>query len=739
MPGWHVDVQADRPPDTFPVMARPSARTRKWWQEPLFRRRLLIAVLACAAFGVMAIVGLWTRACASEGACPSVALLKSYDPAQASVVLAADGRRLGDFGDERRTLLPLKEMSPAVPAAFLAIEDRRFYQHHGVDWLGMARVLKNAMLLRGMAGASTITMQLAGNIFPEQINRNKTGIKGIPRKIKEMHVAMEIERAYPKQKILELYLNKINFGNGYGVETAAQRYFGKSARTLNVAEAAILAALPKSPRDYNPRTHPDNAVKRRNLVIDAMQEDGYLTAQDATKWKAYPLALSAKSDYSDIGEYFVEYVRQQLIAAGFGDEINKGGLVVHTTLDVDIQQAAERALEAQLVKIENNRVARLGKWNRKTYQDYIEKRQPGDVVPSQSPYLQGGVLVLEAKTGNILAMVGGRDFNDSKFNRIVQAGRQPGSTFKPFMYSAAILSGMSFDDRFPDSFISVEMPAPQPRWEPGNYEGKFTDSVLTMREGLWRSLNSIAVRVGEKVGVEPVREEAKRFGLTTDIPTTPSIFLGSATVHPIEMIAAYTAFANLGYRTLPRAITLVEDRNGKKLLNPEVKTASVLDAQTAYTMNQALQGVVRRGTAAGAVYGAGFTIPAGGKTGTTNDGKDAWFIGFTKDLVAGVWVGMDDNTTMMRNAQGGLIAAPAWTQMMLDIYQRRRDPGDWEMNDQALIQVEIDKTTGFRATPFCPPEVRESRSYTRGAEPKEYCPVHSPFKTGGGKPEKPPT
>ncbi len=686
----------------------------------------------------MAIVGLWTRACAGEGACPSVAVLQGYDPDQASVVLSADGRRLADFGKERRTLLPLKEMSPAVPAAFLAVEDRRFYQHHGVDWWGFARILKNALTLHGLSGASTITMQLAGNIFPDQIDRSITGLRAIPRKIKEMHVAMEIEKHYNKQKILELYLNKIYFGNGaYGVETAAQRYFGKSARSLNVAEAAMLAGLPKNPTRYNPRSHPDYAVYRRNTVIDAMGEVGAITSAETAQWKAYPIALSAKSDFSDVGEYFVEYVRQQLIAAGFGDDLNRGGLTIHTTLDLNIQEAAERSLEAQLERIENNQVPRIGKWKHISYQSYLDKKETAGVGGSTSPYLQGAAVVMNPKNGDILAMVGGRDFEDSKFNRAVQAVRQPGSTFKPIMYSAAIEAGLSFDQTFRDQRTFVQMPAGQPAWSPSNYNGKFSDSILTVREGLWQSLNSIAVQVGETVHPAAVVTMARRFGITTPIDQVPSIYLGSAALHPIELIAGYSTFSNLGYRSLPRAITLVEDRNGKKLLSPEVKTVPVLDANTAWQMNQALQGVIQHGTAYGQVYAAGFTIPAGGKTGTTNDGKDTWFIGFTKDLVAGVWIGLDDNTPLMSNAQGGLVAAPAWTQMMLNIYQRRRNPGDWEMNDQALVQVEIDKTTGFRAGPFCPPEVREMRSYAKGAEPKEICPVHTPFKTGGGKPEQP--
>ncbi|MGH7592299.1 MAG: penicillin-binding protein 1A [Gemmatimonadales bacterium] len=733
-----VGVQPDPAPDSFLTMAGPTssrvARIRGFWQNPRHRRQLGLAALGVVAFVVVVLFGIWTRACAGD-AC-NISPLTRYDPAQASKVYAADGRQIGDFGLFRRTVVPLKEMSPAVPAAFLSIEDKRFYQHHGVDWIRFLGALKNLASFHPLSqGFSTITMQLAGNLFPEEIDRQKRGISGIPRKIREIRVAHAIEKKFSKSQILELYLNYINLGNGaYGVEAAAQRYFGKSARVLNVAEAAMLARLPKAPETYNPRKHPRRAVEGRNLVIDQMRDAGYLTGPEAESWKAYPLSLSQRSDYKDGAEYFVEYVRQQM-QARYGPDLYKAGYRIHTTLDLDAQQAAVNALQAQLDKIESNGISGVGKFTYQTYRAYMDKKSDDEPDRNDTPYLQGGALVLEAKTGNILAMVGGRDFGDSKFNRMTQALRQPGSSFKPILYTAAVQSGISLDQTEPDSPITIPLPSGGgDPWRPQNYEGTFTDSTFTLREGLWRSMNSIAVRVGEEVGVDAVVAEARKFGITTPIDRVPSIFLGSLSLHPIDLIASYSTFANLGTRVVPNAILWVEDKNGAIIYQPHVEAIPVLDPGVAYTMAQALRGVITSGTARSAVYGAGFTIPAGGKTGTTSDYHDVWFIGFTHDLVAGVWMGFDNPKPIMRNAQGGKLAAPAWTQMMLDIYQRRKVPGDWAVVSDSMVAVEVDKTNGLRATPFCPANVREVRYFAKGTEPREFCPVHSPFRPGGGGP-----
>jgi penicillin-binding protein 1A len=733
MPPGASSVQPDPHPDTFRIMAGPTssrwARFCGFWRNPRNLRVIGLGAVAAVLFGGMLVLGIWTRACAGDS-CPAINKLSGADPDQASKVYAADGRLIGDFGLQRRTVISLASMSPAVPAAFLAVEDKRFYEHHGIDWVRCFGIVRSLLKLQGLSqGCSTITMQLVGNLYPDQIDRTeRKGIAGIKRKIREMKVAMQLESQFKKDKILELYLNYINLGNGaFGVEAAAQRYFGKSAHDVNVAEAAMLAALARSPTRYNPRRNPRFAVERRNLVIDLMRDNNNLTPAEAEAWKAYPLVLSSHSDYQSVAEYFVEYVRQ-IMQAKYGSQLYTSGLRIYTTLDLNIQQAAVDALENQLEKIESGAT---GKFSHQTYRDYMDKKGEDATDRTDTPYLQGAALVLEAKTGNILAMVGGRDFSDSKFNRMTQADRQPGSTFKPIVYTTAVESGVSLDDAEPDAYISVPMPDGQPDWAPHNFENHFSDSLLTLRQGLWQSKNSIAVRVGEKVGAPAVIQEARKFGITTPMPAVPSIFLGTPEVRPIEMIAAYTAFANVGSRTVPNPIVRVEDKKGNILEHSVVQTLPVLETNVASTMNQALQGVIRYGTAHSAVIGGGFTLPAGGKTGTTSDYHDVWFIGFTKDLVAGVWMGFDNPQKIMANAQGGRLAAPAWTQMMIDIYQRRPAPGDWEFPADSMVAVEVDKTNGLRATPFCPANLRETRYFVKGTEPKEFCPIHSPFRPGG--------
>jgi len=701
----------------------------RWWHYPRRRRKVLLAVLASGLFGFALLAGAWSRVCGG-GACPSIAGLSNYDPDQASKLYAADGRLITDYGNQRRTVVPLQQMSPAVIAAFLAVEDRRFYRHHGIDWVRVLGSVKST-LLGNKQGFSTITMQLAGNLWPEQIDRSqREGLAGLSRKLREGRMALEIERNYSKDKILELYLNQINLGNGaYGVEAASQRYFGKSARNVNVAEAAMLAALAKAPGRYNPRKSPRLAVQRRNLIIGLMQDWGKINAQSAEAWKAYPLNLSSRSDYSGVAEYFVEYVRQ-ILQARFGADLYRAGFRIYTTLDLDMQQAAERALEAQLTAIENGD---LGAYRHLTYRQYLEQR--GEPTPETdngafTPYLQGAMVTLETRTGYIRTMVGGRDFEDSKFNRATQALRQAGSTFKPFVYAAALEAGFPWSTIQDDSPVSVEIPD-QPTWEPKNYDSKF-EGPMTMRRALFQSRNTIAVKVGLKLGEDAVIAEASNFGITTRIPRVPSIFIGSADVIPLELISAYTGFANLGVVTTPLAILRVEDRKGNIVWQPETRESRVMDPQHAWLLLDGLRDVVRRGTAQPAIVGrGGFTYPAGGKTGTTNDGMDVWFVGFTSELVTGVWMGFDKKTVIKGDAQGGKLAAPAWVAMMREVYERRPAPPPWLM-PEGILQLEIDEGTGYLATPFCPPEQVIHEYYYPGTEPTERCPLHSPFRGGGG-------
>src|SRR5919205_73362 len=336
--------------------------------SPRARRNILVGVLALFAFGLAFLAAAWSRACAGNS-CPSINELGGYDPNQASKVYAADGRLITDLGLERRTVVPLAEMSSYVKAAFITTEDKRFYEHHGIDWYRVFGAIKNNIFkFRVAEGFSTITMQLARNLWPEDISGRD---KSLRRKLREAHVAREIEHKYPKDTILELYLNQIDLGNrAYGVEAASQRYFGKSVRDLNVAEAATLAAIPKAPSRYNPRKNPNLSVQRRNTILNLLRDNRLLSPEDAERWKAYPLLLSSHSDFSGVAEYFVEYVRQQLDAR-FGRELYTSGYRIYTTLDLDMQQAAERALEARLEAIESGAD---GKFPHQTYQQYLESR-----------------------------------------------------------------------------------------------------------------------------------------------------------------------------------------------------------------------------------------------------------------------------------------------------------------------------------------------------------------------------
>jgi penicillin-binding protein 1A len=430
-----------------------------------------------------------------------------------------------------------------------------------------------------------------------------------------------------------------------------------------------------------------------------------------------------------VAEYFVEYVRQQLDAR-FGSDLYRSGYRIYTTLDLDMQQAAERALEARLEAIESGADGKFAYPSYRQYMDSVKSDVSDDnTTGANSPYLQGLMVTLEAKTGSIRAMVGGRDFEDSKFNRATQAKRQPGSTFKPFVYSAAIEAGYPLSYVMVDDPLSVEIDPTEPPWNPQNYDLEF-DGAMTLRRGLYLSRNIIAIKLGMEIGEQAVISEATKFGITTRIPSVPSIHIGSADVYPLEIIAAYTTFANLGTRTLPNAILRVEDRSGKIVWQPAVRSVQVMDTAHAWLMTDALRDVVRHGTAVGSV-GSRIDFPAGGKTGTTNDGFDVWYIGFTPDLVTGVWIGFDQPKKIKANAQGGVLAAPAWTQMMREVYERRTPPGAWPRPD-GLTALDIDKTTGYKATPFCPKDVHYIESFIPGTEPTAFCPIHSPFGSLGG-------
>ncbi|HYW50137.1 MAG TPA: PBP1A family penicillin-binding protein, partial [Gemmatimonadaceae bacterium] len=658
-----------------------------------FVRTVLLVGTCGASLGLGAFVAGWSMVCAGDQ-CPSVDVLEQYQPRQTSKLYAADGRFLAELGLERRTVARLQDIPPMVQDAFVYTEDKRFYSHNGIDFIRVFGSVAANVMRGGFAqGFSTITMQLARNIFPERLERAKS----VVRKLREGKVALDIERKYSKQKILELYLNQIYFGNGaYGVESAAQRYFGKNVRELNLPEAALLAGMPKAPERYNPRREPDRAVQRRNTVLELLRSLHVINDADASLAKAYPLQLAQKTETGDVGPYFVEWVRKQLDEQ-FGKQLYEQGLKVYTTLDIDMQLAAERAMEQQLRAIEGGK---LGPYKFLTYEQHLARSTGEDrSATGITPYLQGAFVALEPRTGNVRAMIGGRDYADSKFNRATQALRQPGSTFKPIVYANAIQNGHTTAEALEDTPLSVEQ-AGGGNWSPQNFDGK-SMGYIPLRRALYLSRNQATVRLGMTLGEESVAGMARRFGLSTPMPPYPSLHIGAADVYPLEMIAAYTVFASGGIRTKPTGIVRVENSKGEVLWEPTPTRTAVLSNSEAWLMTDMLRDVVRRGTAARAA--AGLKVPAGGKTGTTNDGADVWFIGFTPDLVAGVWMGLDRPRSIMRNAQGGDLAAPAWTAFMTEVYRRRPATSDF-MGPGGLLAVPVDRLTGLRAGPLCPAE-----------------------------------
>lgn len=688
------------------------------------RRKLLLSALGLVGLGFVGLGAFaiyWTWILCSGDVCPSIEQFDEYRPAQPARLYAADGRFIAEVGLERRSVVRLEQVPQHVVDAFVITEDKRFYRHNGIDYIRIVGALWANVKAGGFAeGFSTITMQLARNIDPERLSKEKTLI----RKFREAKVARQIETRFSKERILELYLNQISFGTGaYGVESAAQRYFGRPINELTVAEGAMLAALPKAPSRYNPRRFPDRAVQRRNTVIELMRREQALTDADASIAKAYPLRLfrPARGGTGEIAPYFVEWVRAEL-ASRFGRQAYEQGLRVMTSLDLDMQGAAERAMERQLRAIEANT---YGPFTHQTYEQYLARAQGGTADPNtaNSPYLQGAFVAMDPRTGGIRALVGGRDFDDSQFDRAVRALRQPGSTFKPIVYATAVHTG-----RPPSYFIDDEpievVQLDGSLWAPQNYDLKFEGRV-TMRRALYQSRNLPAIRMAMELGESGVVEMAKNFGLTTKVPPYPSIALGSADVYPIEMIAAYATFANLGWRVPATPILRVETLDGRRLYEANPERVQVLSREEAWIMVDMMKDVVRRGSGT-AVLRGGFDLPSAGKTGTTNDYTDVWYVGYTTDLVAGVWMGFDQPKKIKDNAQGGQLAAPAWTAFMREVYARKPNSPDWP-RPFGIVSVEIDPATGLRAGAGCMSDSVRVEHFLPGTEPQTECPRPFPF------------
>ncbi|HEX7051553.1 MAG TPA: transglycosylase domain-containing protein [Longimicrobiales bacterium] len=667
------------------------------------RRWLVAGALIAAAVGI-------PLAFAGSQDCPSIAALRAYRPPEASHVYALDGSLLAELAPQRRTLVDFADIPALVRDGVVAVEDRRFWEHDGVDPRGVVRaVWRDLLSLSFKEGFSTIPMQLARNVFPKQLPRAKK----IGRKICEIRLADDVEREFGKEGTLELYLNQIYLGDGfYGIEAASRGYFGKSVAAVTPAEAALLIGLVQSPEGYNPRKHPLRAIRRRNVVLNVMAREGVISSEVAERAKARPLRLAPPIEAAGPAPYVVAAVRADL-RERFGPDADVRGLRVYTGIDPALQRAAREELVAQIERIEAGE-----------YGPYRHPRPTADQPPVDSaavPYLQGMFIALDPQTGAIRALVGGRDFSLSQFNRALQARRQPGSAFKPIVYAAAIERGLPLTARIETTPLAVDDPTAPVAWRPGDH---LPDSVetLSVREALARSSNHAAVRVGRWAGVENVVSLAHTLGLTTPIPEYPSIFLGAAEVVPAELVAAYATFGNGGFRVQPHIITRVEDDQGHVLWQAPAAHERVLNEGVAFLTLSMLRDAVDYGTGT-AVRGVGFHLPAAGKTGTTNGAKDTWFIGLTPDLVAGVWLGFDQPAPIVAGASGGLLAAPVWGRFMERAYRDRPLPRPW-MPPPTLLTVAIDTETGMRATGNCPLDQVRTDFFLPGTEPLDTCPLH---------------
>jgi penicillin-binding protein 1A len=698
-----------------------------------FVGRLLFAALVLASAVIGATAGLLLVYTTDL---PQVAALEAYRPSSVTELYDDQNRVIGSFALQRRVVAGYDDFSPVLRDALVSIEDKDFYKHSGINfWRIMGAAYRDVESGGKVQGASTLTMQLARNLFlsPD---------RSFHRKVQETMLAIQIERRFTKPQIFTLYANQIFLGHGvYGFEAASEFYFSKPARRLTLPEAALLAGLPKGPGVYSPINHPDRALKRRNLVINSMLEDGKITAAQAADARSLPLVLNLAHDPNSLAPYFVEETRRYLENKYGADQVHEGGLKVYTSLDVDLQKAANQAVLDGLAAYERrhgwkghleNVVAEGSNIDKYQHSDwdnepeangYIhalvtssaigvatvkfgrysaalgqadvawtngkiqELLHAGDIcyvrilslTPNgaarvsleQDSGAQGALVAIDNTTGGINAMVGGRDFNESKFDRATQALRQVGSSFKPYVYTTVIDQGGSPDDTVLDEPVTFET-ASGP-YSPHNYDGKF-EGIITLRRALAQSRNIPALKLASKVGIRTVIDYAERFGITSKLPPYLPVALGSAEITLMEQTSAYSVFPNDGVRVTPRYITKVTDYEGRVLEEnyPDVK--DVITARTARIMTSMLREVVLHGTG---VAAAKLPFPAAGKTGTTNDFTDAWFVGFSPTMTCGVWVGFDEKKSLGAKETGAHAALPIWMNFMSSALAGK-DPGQFQ-------------------------------------------------------------
>ena len=614
---------------------------------------------------------------------------------QASIIFARDGTMIGEIGKESRFNVTLRSLPRYVGQAFVAVEDQRFYQHDGVDLRGVAAAIKDN-LLGDRRGASTITQQLVGNMHPDLINRND---RSLSRKLKEQSAAREMEKHYSKEQILEAYLNTIDYGHGWrGIEMASRHYFGKPAARLTLAEAATLAALPKSPTNYDPIRFPENARRRSYLILSLMADQGYITRDQAAQAQRERVVTAPNIGRSTTAPYFLDAVRQ--VADRAGINVAAGGYRVYTTLESSLQKAATEALVQGTAAVEMR-------------EGYRYPRM-ADLPREREDYLQGLVVALDPFTGDVRALVGGRDYNRSPFNRATYAMRQPGSSIKPFVYARAIMDSVPANAIVPDTALAITLPNGDV-YSPGNSDNQFLGPI-TMREALIQSRNSVAVQLGLRVSMDSVAALVRRVGFDTPMQPYPSSAIGASVVRPVNFVAAYSAFATNGIAVEPRYVLRIEDHASHVVFTaPQPEPRQVLDPRAAYIVRDILREAAERGTGAAARRIVPPHIAIAGKTGTTNDNADVWFMGVTPSLVAGVWLGFDKPKTIMPGAAGGSLAAPIWANMVKQYYGSG-SAGEW-FAPSDLSYAELDRATGQLVDSLTPPERRYMEYFLPGTEP----------------------
>ncbi|MFI5102431.1 MAG: penicillin-binding protein 1A [Terriglobales bacterium] len=669
---------------------------------------------------------------------PQVGELERYRPSSVTELYDGKGRVIGTFALQRRVIASYDDYPEVLRNALVSIEDKDFYRHSGINiWRIVGAAYRDIESGGKVQGASTLTMQLARNLFlsPD---------RSFYRKVQEALLAIQIERRFTKPQIFTLYANQIFLGHGaYGYEAASEYYFSKPARQLKLEEAALLAGLPKAPQYYSPINHPDRALKRRNLVLNALLEDGKITAAQAADARSKRIVLDLQKDPNSLAPHYVEEIRRYLEAKYGSDQVHEGGLRVYTTLDMDLQKSARKALLDGLAAYERrhgwqgkllNVIAQGEKLDKYADPDWDEEPEVngymhalvtqvspvaaevhfgqctatlgqadvawtklklklpdilhvGDIVYvkvlaldaggkarvslEQDSGAEGALVAIDNTTGEIKAMVGGRDFNLSKFNRATQALRQVGSSFKPYVYTAVIDQGGSPDDTIVDAPVTFQTVSGP--YSPHNYDNKF-EGTISLRRALAQSRNIPALKLADRIGIKTVIDYAHRFGVTSNIPAYLPVALGSAEITPLEQTSAFTVFPNDGVRVAPRYITKVADYEGRILEEDFSDIKDVVSARTARIMTSMLREVVLHGTA---VAAAKMPYPLAGKTGTTNDFTDAWFVGFSPSLTCGVWIGYDEKKSLGEKETGGHAALPIWMQFM-NVALAGKDPGEFQ-------------------------------------------------------------